>query len=173
VAKKKTAILGQLTPILEIIVRSRDLSIVFFVMAILAIIIVPLPSGLLDFMLTISISIAVLIILISLYIPKPTDLTTFPTLILIITLFRLSLNVATTRMILSHGHEGPEEVSDIISSFGDFVVGGNYVIGIIVFSILVLINFMVSPRVQPGSRKSRHVLPWTQCPGNRWQSMPT
>lgn len=142
-AKKKAAILGQLTPILEVIVRSRDLSIVFFVMAILAIIIVPLPSGLLDFMLTISISIAVLIILISLYIPKPTDLTTFPTLILIITLFRLSLNVATTRMILSHGHEGPDNVSDIISSFGDFVVGGNYVIGIIVFSILVLINFMV------------------------------
>ena len=112
-------------------------------MAILAIIIVPLPSGILDFMLTISIAVAVLIILISLYIPKPTDLTTFPTLILIITLFRLSLNVATTRMILSHGHEGPGAVSEIISSFGDFVVGGNYVIGIIVFSILVLINFMV------------------------------
>ncbi len=142
-AKRKTAILGRLTPILEFIVRTRDLSIVAFVMAILAIIIVPLPSMLLDFMLSISISIAVLIILISLYIPKPTDLTTFPTLILIITLFRLSLNVATTRMILSHGHEGPENVSEIISSFGDFVVGGNYVIGIIVFSILVLINFMV------------------------------
>ena len=141
--KKKTALLGRLTPLLEFIVNTRDLSIVFFVMAILAIIIVPLPSGLLDFMLTISISIAVLIILISLYIPKPTDLTTFPTLILIITLFRLSLNVATTRMILSHGHEGTENVSDIIASFGDFVVGGNYVIGIIVFSILVLINFMV------------------------------
>jgi flagellar biosynthesis protein FlhA len=142
-AKKKVALLGQLTPVLELIVRSRDLSIVFFVMAILAIIIVPLPSALLDFMLSISISIAVLVILISLYIPKPTDLTTFPTLILIITLFRLSLNVATTRMILSHGHEGPDAVSDIISSFGDFVIGGNYVIGIIVFSILVLINFMV------------------------------
>lgn len=142
-AKKKVALLGQLTPVLELIVRSRDLSIVFFVMAILAIIIVPLPSALLDFMLSISISIAVLVILISLYIPKPTDLTTFPTLILIITLFRLSLNVATTRMILSHGHEGPGAVSDIISSFGDFVIGGNYVIGIIVFSILVLINFMV------------------------------
>lgn len=142
-AKKKTTFLGQITPLLEFIVRSRDLSIVAFVMAILAIIIVPLPSFLLDFMLTISISIAVLIILISLYIGKPTDLTTFPTLILIITLFRLSLNVATTRMILSHGHEGPDAVSDIISSFGDFVVGGNFVIGIIVFSILVLINFMV------------------------------
>jgi flagellar biosynthesis protein FlhA len=128
---------------LGLLIKQRDLSIVFFVMAILAIIIVPMPSGLLDLMLTISIAVAVLIILISLYIPKPTDLTTFPTLILIVTLFRLSLNVATTRMILSHGHEGPGAVSEIITSFGDFVVGGNYVIGIIVFSILVLINFMV------------------------------
>ena len=133
----------QLGRVLNFLVEQRDLSIVFFVMAILAIIIVPLPSAILDLMLTVSISIAVLIILISLYVPKPTDLTTFPTLILIITLFRLSLNVATTRMILSHGHEGPGAVSDIISSFGNFVVGGNYVIGIVVFSILVLINFMV------------------------------
>ncbi|MEN4045587.1 flagellar biosynthesis protein FlhA [Sulfurimonas sp. NW7] len=112
-------------------------------MAILAIIIVPLPSSILDVLLTISIALSVLILLISLYVPKPTDLTTFPTLILILTLFRLSLNIATTRMILSHGYEGPEQVSDVITSFGDFVVGGNYVIGIIVFSILVLINFMV------------------------------
>ncbi|MDD4884021.1 flagellar biosynthesis protein FlhA [Sulfuricurvum sp.] len=122
---------------------SRDLSVVFFVMAILAIIIVPLPSSLLDLLLAVVISMSVLILLISLYIPKPTDLTTFPTLLLIITLFRLSLNIATTRMILSHGNEGPDAVSDIISSFGNFVVGGNYVIGVIVFVILVLINFMV------------------------------
>jgi flagellar biosynthesis protein FlhA len=123
--------------------KAKDLTLVFFVIAIIAIIVVPLPSIVLDFFLTISIAISVLIIMISLYIPKPTDLTTFPTLILIITLFRLSLNIATTRMILSHGHEGPEAVSDIITSFGQFVVGGNYVIGIIVFIILVLINFMV------------------------------
>jgi flagellar biosynthesis protein FlhA len=123
--------------------ESKDLAIVFFVIAIIAIIIVPLPSMVLDFFLTISLAVAVLILMISLYIPKPTDLTTFPTLILIITLFRLSLNIATTRMILSHGHEGPEAVSDIITSFGQFVVGGNYVVGIIVFIILVLINFMV------------------------------
>lgn len=112
-------------------------------MSILAIIIVPLPSALLDLMLAVVIALSVLILLISLYIPKPTDLTTFPTLLLVITLFRLALNIATTRMILSHGHEGPEAVSDIITSFGNFVVGGNMVIGIIVFSILVLINFMV------------------------------
>ncbi|WP_295014420.1 flagellar biosynthesis protein FlhA [Sulfuricurvum sp.] len=122
---------------------SRDLSVVFFVMAILAIIIVPMPSAMLDFLLAIVIAISVLILLISLYIPKPTDLTTFPTLLLVITLFRLSLNISTTRMILSHGHEGPEAVSDIVTSFGNFVVGGNMVIGVIVFTILVLINFMV------------------------------
>jgi len=112
-------------------------------MAILAIIIVPLPSGMLDFLLAVVIALSVLILLISLYIPKPTDLTTFPTLLLVITLFRLALNIATTRMILSHGHEGPEAVSDIVTSFGNFVVGGNMVIGVIVFTILVLINFMV------------------------------
>ncbi len=125
------------------VAASKDLAVVFFVIAILAIIIVPLPSAILDLFLTISLAVAVLILMISLYIPKPTDLTTFPTLILIITLFRLSLNIATTRMILSKGYEGPESVSDIITSFGQFVVGGNYVIGVIVFVILVLINFMV------------------------------
>ncbi|MDD2358436.1 MAG: flagellar biosynthesis protein FlhA [Thiovulaceae bacterium] len=133
----------QISQSLNFLLGQRDLSVVFFVVAIIAIIIVPLPSGILDLFLTISIAIAVLILLISLYIPKPTDLTTFPTIILIVTLFRLSLNVATTRMILSHGNEGPQAVSDIITSFGNFVVGGNFVIGIIVFSILVIINFMV------------------------------
>ena len=129
--------------ILSAIFASRDLSMVVFVMAILAIIIVPLPSGMLDLLLAVVIAISVLILLISLYIPRPTDLTTFPTLLLIVTLFRLSLNIATTRMILSHGHEGPDAVSDIVTSFGNFVIGGNYVIGVIVFSIIVLINFMV------------------------------
>jgi flagellar biosynthesis protein FlhA len=88
-------------------------------------------------------AVSVLILLISLYIPRPTDLSTFPTLILIVTLYRLSLNIATTRMILSKGHEGPQNVSELITAFGEFVVGGNYVIGIIVFIILVVINFMV------------------------------
>ena len=139
-AKNKTP---DVKTVLSALFASRDLSVVFFVMAILAIIIVPLPSAMLDLLLAVVIALSVLILLIALYIPKPTDLTTFPTLLLVITLFRLSLNIATTRMILSNGHEGPDAVSDIITSFGNFVVGGNYVIGIIVFSILVLINFMV------------------------------
>ena len=140
---KKLTTRQQIGTTLNFLIGQRDLGVVIFVMAILAIIIVPLPSVMLDVLLTVSMALAVLILLISLYVPKPTDLTTFPTLILIITLFRLSLNIATTRMILSHGHEGPEAVSDIVTSFGNFVVGGNYVIGIIIFSILVIINFMV------------------------------
>ncbi|HOI82814.1 MAG TPA: FHIPEP family type III secretion protein, partial [Campylobacterales bacterium] len=116
---------------------------VLMVIAIMAIIIVPLPTMVLDFFLTISIAIAVLMILIAFYAPKPTDLTTYPTLLLIVTLYRLALNVATTRMILSEGHNGPEAVSHIVAAFGQFVVGGNFVIGTIIFTILVLINFMV------------------------------
>jgi len=132
-----------LGPLIAPIIRTKSLAVVGFIVCILAIIIVPLPSFVLDFFLALSIALSVLIILISIYIPKPTDLTTFPTLILIITLFRLALNIATTRMILSEGQNGPAAVSEIIASFGEFVVGGNYVIGVIVFSILVLINFMV------------------------------
>ncbi len=130
-------------PFLAPVMKAKSLTVVFVIVAILAIIIVPLPSAVLDFFLALSIAISVLIILISIYIPKPTDLSTFPTLVLIVTLFRLALNIATTRMILSEGHNGPEAVSEIIASFGEFVVGGNYVIGVIVFCILVLINFMV------------------------------
>ncbi len=142
-AKNQNSLLAKVIPYLEPLIKAKDLTVVIFIVSILAIIIVPLPSPILDFFLVISLSVSVLIILISLYIPKPTDLTTFPTLILIITLFRLALNISTTRMILTNGHEGPDAVSEIISSFGQFVVGGNYVIGIVVFSILVLINFMV------------------------------
>ena len=122
---------------------SKDLIVVALFVSILAIIIIPLPKGVLDFFLVISLSLSLLILLISLYIQKPSDLTTFPTIILILALFRLSLNIATTRSILSEGHNGPEAVSSIIAAFGEFVVGGNMVIGIIVFVILVLINFMV------------------------------
>ncbi|MDY3201026.1 MAG: flagellar biosynthesis protein FlhA [Arcobacter sp.] len=122
---------------------SKDLIVVALFVSILAIIIVPLPKAVLDFFLVISLSLSLLILLISLYIQKPSDLTTFPTLILVLALFRLSLNIATTRSILSEGHNGPDAVSSIISAFGEFVVGGNMVIGVIVFIILVLINFMV------------------------------
>jgi len=121
----------------------KEYILIGFVFSMLAIIIVPLPKGVLDFFLILSLTSAILILLISLFIQKPTDLSTFPTLLLILVMFRLSLNIATTRSILSEGHNGPDAVSSIISAFGEFVVGGNMVIGVIVFIILVLINFMV------------------------------
>jgi flagellar biosynthesis protein FlhA len=135
--------LGKVFPFIKRLLALKDLTVVLFVIAIMAIIIVPLPSMVLDFLLTISLSIATLIILIAIFIARPIDFSTYPTLVLLVTLFRLALNIATTRMILAEGHNGPEAVSDIIASFGTFVVGGNYVIGIIVFTILVLVNFMV------------------------------
>ncbi len=136
-------LVGKAIPILKVIGKAKQFTMVLMVVAIMAIIIVPLPTMVLDFFLTISIAIAVLMILIAFYAPKPTDLTTYPTLLLIVTLYRLALNVATTRMILSEGHNGPEAVSHIVAAFGQFVVGGNFVIGTIIFTILVLINFMV------------------------------
>lgn len=117
--------------------------VIVFMMLIVAIIIVPLPSAMLDFLLSISIALSILIILITLYVDKATEFSAFPTILLIVTLYRLALNVATTRMILSEGHNGVEAVSSIVSAFGHFVVGGNYVIGIIVFTILVIVNLIV------------------------------
>lgn len=117
--------------------------VIVFMMLIVAIIIVPLPSAMLDFLLSISIALSILIILITLYVDKATEFSAFPTILLIVTLYRLALNVATTRMILSEGHNGVEAVSSIVAAFGHFVVGGNYVIGIIVFTILVIVNLIV------------------------------
>ncbi|WP_370690942.1 flagellar biosynthesis protein FlhA [Helicobacter cappadocius] len=142
-SERQKNIIRKIIPSLRYITESKDLTVVAFVIAILAIIIVPLPPFLLDFLLTISIALSVLIILIGLYITKPTDFSAFPTLLLIVTLYRLALNVATTRMILTEGYKGPEAVSDIIAAFGEFTVGGNYVIGTIIFTILVLVNLLV------------------------------
>ncbi|MEN8005405.1 MAG: flagellar biosynthesis protein FlhA [Candidatus Krumholzibacteriota bacterium] len=108
------------------------------VLVILGLLVVPVPPILLDLMLTFSIAFSVTVLLVSLYIKQPLQFNSFPSLLLILTLMRLSLNVASTRLILSKGSAG-----QVIQSFGDFVVGGNYVIGVIVFIILVVINFMV------------------------------
>jgi len=161
------SLLKRAAPFFKAVAEAKDLSIVLVLLVILTVFIVPLPSVVLDFFLTISFAIATLVILMSMFVPKPTDFTTFPTLILIVTLYRLSLNVGTTKMILSEGHNGPEAVSEIVASFGEFVVGGNYVIGIIVFIILVVINFLVitngSTRVaEVGARFTLDAMPGKQ-----------
>jgi flagellar biosynthesis protein FlhA len=108
------------------------------VLVILGLMVIPVPALMLDLMLTFSISFSVTVLLVALYLKEPLQFNSFPSLLLILTLMRLSLNVASTRLILSKGSAG-----QVIQSFGDFVVGGNYVIGVIVFIILVIINFMV------------------------------
>lgn len=142
-ASKGQTALQKLVAFVQAMLRSKDLTVVAFLLCILVIIIVPLPPMVLDFLLTISIMLSILIIFIALYITKPTDFSAFPTLLLIVTLFRLALNVATTRMILTEGYRGPSAVSDIITAFGEFTISGNYVIGVIIFSILVLVNLLV------------------------------
>ena len=123
--------------------ESSDILMVVAFIGILMAMILPLHPIILDFFLALNISLGIVVLITTMYTQKPLDFNIFPTLLLVLTLFRLSLNVASTRLILLHGSEGPEAAGAIIMSFGAFVVGGNYVVGLIIFIILVLINFMV------------------------------
>ena len=123
--------------------RVIDLALPLGIVGILFVMILPMPPLLLDLFLTFNITAAIIILLVAVYVKKPLDFSTFPILLLVTTLFRLSLNVASTRLILLDGAEGPEAAGQVIKSFGNFVVGGNYAVGFVVFAILVIINFMV------------------------------
>jgi flagellar biosynthesis protein FlhA len=125
------------------LLRRTDIMAAVGMVSILMIMIIPLPTILLDLFLSANITIALLILVISLYTVNATDFSIFPAILLATTLFRLALNVSSTRLILLRGDEGPSAAGAIIESFGQFVVGGNYVVGIVIFAILVLINFMV------------------------------
>jgi flagellar biosynthesis protein FlhA len=123
--------------------KQADLGLALGVIAILVVLVLPMPSWLLDFSLAISITFSVLVLMTALFIRTPLELSSFPTILLIATMLRLSLNMASTRLILSNGHEGTDAAGKVIEAFGNFVMGGNFVIGIIVFAILVLVNFIV------------------------------
>ncbi len=113
------------------------------VLLVLAIIIIPLPSFMLDTLLTFSLTLGIIILMVSMYTTSPLNFSVFPSLLLLVTLFRLALNIATTRIILLHGYEGELAAGRVIHTFGQFVVGGSYVVGFVVFAIFVLINFVV------------------------------
>jgi flagellar biosynthesis protein FlhA len=113
------------------------------VMMLVMMLIIPIPPFLLDFLLAISITLSVLILMTALLIQKPLEFSAFPTVLLLATLLRLALNIATTRLILAHGHEGPQAAGNIIQAFGNFVMSGNFIIGIVVFIILIIVNFVV------------------------------
>ncbi|MBA2125919.1 flagellar biosynthesis protein FlhA [Hyphomicrobium methylovorum] len=128
---------------LNIVFGQRDAGLAIGVVAILAILFLPLPSFLIDAGLALSIALSILILMVALWIRRPLEFSAFPTILLIATLLRLALNVATTRLILSHGAEGPSAAGHVIEGFAQFVMGGDFVIGVIVFIILITVNFVV------------------------------
>ncbi len=129
--------------ILKEVSKYTNITLASSLLIILLVLIFPIPKGFLDFFLSISISVSIIILMSSLFILKPLELSVFPTILLISTLLRLSLNIASTRLILSHGHLGSDSAGRIIEAFGNFIMQGNVVIGLIVFLILTLINFIV------------------------------
>jgi len=121
----------------------RQLGAPVLIIMILSMMVLPLPTMLLDLFFTFNIALAVMVLLVSMYTTKPLDFSIFPTVLLVTTLLRLSLNVASTRIVLLEGHTGPDAAGKVIEAFGHFLVGGNYAVGLVVFVILVLINFVV------------------------------
>src|SRR5471032_2801854 len=128
---------------LGLLLKRGDLALAIGVLTILVVLILPLPPLLLDLALAISIILSVLILMTALFIQTPLEFSSFPTVLLIATMLRLALNLASTRLILSRGHEGTDAAGHVIEAFGNFVMSGNFVIGIIVFAILVIVNFVV------------------------------
>ncbi|GAD30436.1 flagellar biosynthesis protein FlhA [Photobacterium leiognathi lrivu.4.1] len=113
------------------------------VLATLAMVVLPMPPLLLDMTFTFNIALSLVVLLVTVYTRRPLDFAAFPTVLLIATLLRLALNVASTRVVLLHGHEGPDAAGQVIDAFGSVVIGGNYAVGLVVFLILMIINFMV------------------------------
>src|SRR5213080_5397740 len=123
--------------------KNGDLVLSVSVVGILMVMLLPLPRLILDLLLSLSITLSVVILLVSMHVRRPLEFSAFPSILLVGTLLRFSLNIAATRLILLHGNEGQGAAGDVIKAFGNFVMGGNYTVGIVVFSILVIVNFIV------------------------------
>ena len=123
-------------------IELSGLGIPAIVLLIISMLILPLPPFLLDFLFTFNILLGVMIILIAINSSKPLDFSSFPAILLLATMLRLGLNVASTRLVLVKGHEGPDAAGKVIEAFGEFVIDGNYLVGFIIFAILMIINFM-------------------------------
>ena len=121
----------------------QGVSAPMMVMVILAMMVLPMPAWLLDTFFTINIAVALMVMMVAAYMVRPLDFAAFPSVLLLTTLMRLSLNVASTRVVLLEGHTGPGAAGAVIEAFGHFLIGGNFAVGLIVFAILVVINFVV------------------------------
>ena len=136
-------------PFIQLLSRLRpyapgtDIGLAIGVIVLLSVLVLPLPTLVLDIGLALSVTAAVLVLMVAVFLVRPLDFTSFPTLLLLTTLLRLALNVATTRLILSHGQDGPLAAGHVVAAFGGFLMGGDIVIGLILFAILLVVNFMV------------------------------
>src|SRR3984957_4529428 len=128
---------------LDKLAKNSDLGLAVGLVGILAVMVVPMPPFALDLFMCLSIAASILLLLTAVYAQRALDFSIFPSLLLLTTLFRLALNVATTRLVLTEGHKGPGSAGAVIEAFGKFVVGDSYVVGFVVFIILVVINFIV------------------------------
>ena len=122
---------------------SRGLGTPLLVLACLGMVVLPMPAFLLDILFTFNIALSLVVLLVTIYSRRPLDFAAFPTILLVATLLRLALNVASTRVVLLEGHNGPGAAGHVIEAFGNVVIGGNYAVGLIVFIILMIINFVV------------------------------
>lgn len=125
------------------IIKHPDILLSLGVVSIIMVMLLPLPRFLLDLLLAFNITVSVIILLVGLQVRRPIEFSAFPSILLMVTLLRLSLNIASTRLILLHGNEGAGAAGEVIRAFGNFVVGGNYTVGLVIFAILVIINFVV------------------------------
>ena len=125
------------------LLKQGNLGVPILLLVILGMMTLPIPTMLLDIFFTFNIALAIIVLLVGVYAMRPLDFAAFPTILLVATLMRLSLNVASTRVVLLHGHEGGDAAGKVIQAFGEVVIGGNYVVGAVVFAILMIINFVV------------------------------
>src|SRR5579872_2346592 len=122
---------------------ASEMAVPLAVLAVIVALITPMPGFLLDFLLVVDIMLSVIVLMVSMYLTKPVEFSVFPTTLLLLTLFRLALNVSSSRLILLNGNSGTSAAGDVIESFGNFVVGGNYIIGAVIFLILIAIQYVV------------------------------
>src|SRR6478735_5330086 len=128
---------------MKLLSHARQAALPFAILLLVVLMVVPIPAFMLDVFFIMNITISLAVLMVALNAQKPLDFSAFPTVLLFATLFRLGLNVASTRIVLVHGHEGESAAGHVIEAFGTFLIGGDYVVGLLVFSILIIINMIV------------------------------
>ena len=128
---------------MKLLANSRQVALPAAILLLVLVMVVPIPAFLLDIFFVANIAISLAVLMVALNAQKPLDFSSFPTVLLFATLFRLGLNVASTRVVLVHGHEGEAAAGHVIEAFGSFLIGGDYIVGIFVFAILMIINLIV------------------------------